>query len=107
MKVAFHPLAEREYMEAFHFYLSRQVRVATRFDRAVSKIVDSLQTRTDIGWPHLGETRQERVPGFPYGVIFVSRDDFTLVVAVAHSSRKPGYWTDRIPSNFVSGTPFE
>lgn len=107
MNVGFHPKAEREYMEAFQFYLRCQQRVATRFDRTVSKIVDSLRTRTDIGWPHIEGTRQERVPGFPYGIIFVSRDDFTLVVAVAHSSRKPGYWVDRTPSEFVPGTPSE
>ena len=34
---------------------------------------------------------------FPYIVVYQVRDDQTLVVAVAHSSREPGYWEDRNP----------
>ena len=33
----------------------------------------------------------------PYIVIYQVRKDETLVVAVAHSSREPGYWEDRGP----------
>jgi hypothetical protein len=33
---------------------------------------------------------------FPYDVVVIERDDNMLIVAVAHHSRKPGYWQDRI-----------
>ncbi len=35
------------------------------------------------------------VVGFPYKVIYVIEGDMAVVVAFAHSSRKPGYWQDR------------
>ncbi len=33
---------------------------------------------------------------FPYAVIYVERDADYFVIAVAHTSRRPGYWKDRI-----------
>lgn len=107
MNVGFHPAAEREFVEALQLYLRHQQRVAAKFDRAVFEIVDSMKTRSDMGWPYIRGTRQARVSGFPYGIIFLTHQDFTLIVAVAHSSRKPGYWVERIPSGFVPGTSSE
>ncbi len=96
MKVVFHPKAELEFLSACHFYKDCEPQVALRFDRAVSSVVDSLRTRADIGWPHLCDTRLERVRGFPYGVIFLNHGDCTLVVAISHTSRRPGYWADHL-----------
>ena len=107
MNVGFYPDAEREFVDALQFYLHRQHRVAAKFDRAVFEIVDSMKTRSDMGWSYIHGTRQQRVSGFPFGIVFLTHQNFTLIVAVAHSSRKPGYWVERIPSEFVPGTSSE
>ena len=31
----------------------------------------------------------------PYGIIYQARENYILIVAVAHLHRKPGYWKDR------------
>jgi plasmid stabilization system protein ParE len=36
-----------------------------------------------------------RVPGFPYVIVYRFTDDAITVVAVAHTSRRPGYWRGR------------
>lgn len=33
---------------------------------------------------------------FPYDIVVIERDEAAIVIAVAHHSRKPGYWQDRI-----------
>jgi len=33
---------------------------------------------------------------FPYSVYYLSRDDEVLILAVAHGSRRPGYWRHRL-----------
>lgn len=33
---------------------------------------------------------------FPYAVLYTIEDDYVLIVAVMHGSRKPGYWKNRI-----------
>ena len=33
---------------------------------------------------------------FPYSILYTIDDDSVLVIAVAHQSRRPGYWTRRV-----------
>jgi plasmid stabilization system protein ParE len=44
-----------------------------------------------------GGYRRVNLPGFPYYIAFVIRDDLIIVTAVAHSSRHPSYWMNRMP----------
>jgi toxin ParE1/3/4 len=37
-----------------------------------------------------------RLRHFPFALLYVRRPDYIWIVAVAHGSRKPGYWTDRV-----------
>jgi toxin ParE1/3/4 len=50
--------------------------------------METLPRRTDV--------RRALVPRFPYYVPFQTIGDEILVVAVAHGSRKPNYWRDRL-----------
>jgi hypothetical protein len=34
---------------------------------------------------------------FPYSVMYVVESDTLFIVAVAHQSKRPAYWADRIP----------
>lgn len=45
--------------------------------------------------PTSREIRRQLVRGYPYRVIFEPEDDAVLIVAVAHHSRRPGYWRHR------------
>ncbi len=95
-EVIFHRLAAREYRTARDWYRQRSVEAAERFciavDRAVSRIfsdVDSLPKLT-------GAYRYVRVNRFPYVLIFrQTAPNAVMVVAVAHTSRRPGYWRGR------------
>ncbi|MEO8614397.1 MAG: type II toxin-antitoxin system RelE/ParE family toxin [Luteolibacter sp.] len=40
--------------------------------------------------------RRVNCPVFPYYIAYVIREDFLVVVAVAHGSREPGFWHDRL-----------
>ena len=33
---------------------------------------------------------------FPYDIVVIERADEAIVIAVAHHSRRPGYWRERI-----------
>ena len=41
------------------------------------------------------EFRRARIARFPYIVVYEVRADEILIVAVAHTSREPGYWESR------------
>jgi hypothetical protein len=44
------------------------------------------------GSPFGHGTRKWRVQGFPYKVIYCELTEDILIVAIAHDSRRPGYW---------------
>ena len=45
--------------------------------------------------PLAGEFRKRIVSGFPYNIIYRVWQDYIYLVAVAHHSRRPGYWRKR------------
>jgi len=57
--------------------------------------VQRISTHPDAGAPLAGEFRKRIVPGFPYNIIYRVWEDYIYLVAVAHHSRRPGYWRER------------
>lgn len=95
-KVEFHRLAQKDYEDGFDWYAARSAATAQRFKKAVDvayrRIVDG-----PLSLPVLsGNYRWARVTRFPYMLVFRLRElDDVVVVAVAHTSRRPGYWRHR------------
>lgn len=56
---------------------------------------DPLRHPTYEGKRSIRTFRRAAVKRFPYIIVYEVREDETLVVAVAHSSRQPGYWERR------------
>jgi hypothetical protein len=42
--------------------------------------------------------RAKALRRFPYSLMYVIDDRELLIVAIAHQSRRPGYWADRLDS---------
>jgi hypothetical protein len=41
---------------------------------------------------------QVLVEGFPYSIVFMVHETETVVLAIAHGKRRPGYWLRRLTS---------
>jgi toxin ParE1/3/4 len=94
--VFFHRLAAREYRDSRDWYAARSASVAERFriavDRAVVRVTGEAEALPVLS----GEYRWVRVRGVPYLLIFRRRSpDVIMIVALAHTSRRPGYWRRR------------
>ena len=95
-QIRFHRLAAREYRLARDCYWERSKEAAQQFifalDRAVDRIVADAESLPVLA----GVFRYARVTGFPYVVVFRRVEaDIVKIVAVAHTSRRPGYWRHR------------
>jgi plasmid stabilization system protein ParE len=95
--VEFHYEASAEYDVAFDWYLERSPDAALEFDaevdRALAQIVEAPQ-RWAAG-PF--STRRFLLRSFPYILIYRERIVGAIqVVAIAHTSRRPGYWKERL-----------
>jgi toxin ParE1/3/4 len=95
-RVLFHRLAAREYRSAKIWYRDRSVEIAQRFAVGVDRAADRIATDAE-SLPRLtGAYRYVRVARFPYVLVHRRVDSsVVMVVAVAHTSRRPGYWRRR------------
>jgi plasmid stabilization system protein ParE len=94
--VEFHRLAEKEFEEAFKFYEHRSPEAAARFKVAVDAAVDRIARLPETLQSYAGPYRWVRVQRFHYILVCRHRSaNEIIVVAVAHTSRRPGYWKRR------------
>jgi plasmid stabilization system protein ParE len=95
MRVETHDEADRELLEESRYLEEQRSGYGQRF-------IAEFEHATDLigQFPHMGHKRgRVRVKpllGFSHNVIYVVREDSVLVVAVAHTSRKWGYWRRRL-----------
>lgn len=94
-RLAFHPDAADEYVDAARWYRERSLTVHDLFvgeiERAFRLIV-AFPKR----WPRHGPRhRRVLVRRFPYSVVYLEFDERLWIVAIAHARRKPFYWKKR------------
>lgn len=90
------PAAE-ELAAAVRWYEQRRVDLGADFFDAVASTIELIRAHPEIGAERRGRvaSRQFSVHRFPYKVMYRVRSDDIYVAAVAHSSRRPGYWANR------------
>ncbi len=95
--VSFNRLAIKDYREAREYYAARSPDTAVRFieaiDAAVTRILQAPESLPVVS----GKYRRVRVEKFPHSLIYYERAENDIrIVAVAHPSRRPGYWRRRV-----------
>jgi plasmid stabilization system protein ParE len=95
MTFDFHPDARIEFLEAISYYERCRKGLGLRLSREVFATISRV-TRGPNAWPKISEnTRRCLARRFPYGIIYEVRENDILIVAVAHLSREPFYWSER------------
>ena len=93
--VAFLPEAREELGTATAYYDGESPGLGDRFLGSVEQVVNRIAAFPEQGSPFLGGTRRVVLRRFPFSVVYLQEAERVLVVAVAHTSRRPGYWRDR------------
>jgi len=89
-------VAQQELDEAIAYYNSQAPGLGDAFLLEAVAAIDRIR-RYPHAWHPLGEsTRRCRLRRFPYGLIYHEDKGEVLIVAVAHSHRRPDYWRDRV-----------
>lgn len=92
----YHPEAIKEAWDAYHWYEERSDSAAENFWQGLRRARLFVTKHPQAGSPYLHGTRYQRLKRFPYGLIYIQRDDLIVGVAVAHLKRRPGYWRERL-----------
>lgn len=95
------PEAEEELGEAAAWYEARRAGLGVELVAVVDAAFDAIVAapKSCTLWRSAREYRKMVLTRFPYVVFFRfdANHEEVIVVAVAHSKRRPGYWVGRVP----------
>jgi hypothetical protein len=97
-QLSYHPAALEELVEAVNRYLVEASHdVVLRFDARIDEGTKAIQARP-LRYPLWQKTRARRyvVPNFPFAIFHMEWPGRVRILAIAHTSRRPGYWKSRI-----------
>ena len=86
--------ASAELAEAVRWYEQKRTGLGAEFFEAVADAGKLIRTRPEVG-AVAGRTRSWRLTRFPYRLVYRVREHAVDIVAIAHTSRRPGYWKNR------------
>ncbi len=98
MKVTFLDVAAQEFTEAKKYYDSQRVGLGDEFALDVQQTIGRIVEHPTAWAPLSSRTRRCRTSRFPFGVIYQSRTDQILIVAILHERRDPRTWRERLAS---------
>jgi plasmid stabilization system protein ParE len=93
----FHPDVESDMRESVRFYDGRSRALGDDFTIEVHRTMMRAAENPAHGSPYVAGCRRMRVPTFgKHWVVYLEDGGSVIIVAVAHSRRPPGFWSDRM-----------
>jgi hypothetical protein len=93
-RVRFVTAARREFLAEVIYYKEERAGLGARFTAAVEEATAATFPLT--GSRASKSTRRVFVRDFPFAVVYRPTTDEIIVFALAHHSRRPGYWLSRV-----------
>lgn len=99
-RVRYHPQARVEFLQQVEYFAAISPRLAEHFDAAV-RAAEAHAARTPDAWPRsMHGTRRVIDRRFKFSLVYVERDHDdggdVLIIALAPTKRRPGYWRARL-----------
>ncbi len=96
MKLVILPQAQAELQQAAAFYIEQaNLALGDAFVDEFERSASVLLATPLIGSIWRSGTRRLSLHRFPYSIIYQLKPDLLRIVAIAHHSRRPGYWAAR------------
>ena len=97
MKVSLASEAEHELVAGARYYATQaNVELGEAFLSEFERSALLLVKYPSFGTKWRGTTRRFPLRRFPYTSVYTVRNAEIRIIAVAHQSRRPGYWRDRV-----------
>jgi hypothetical protein len=97
MKSRFHEAGDAELAEAVAYYDGKAEGLGDRFLAEVKAATRYIERYPEIAPIIEDGVRAKVLVRFPYSLMYVVEEHELHIVAVAHQSKRPGYWADRLP----------
>jgi plasmid stabilization system protein ParE len=96
MKSRFHEAADAELTAAVMYYDRKASGLGDRLVAEVKTATRYIEQYPDMAPIIEDGVRAKVLVRFPYSLMYVVEPHELFIVAVAHQSQRPGYWTDRL-----------
>ncbi len=94
--IKFHPEVKYEIKESYDWYESKSAGLGKSLIHELEDSFSLIQEAPHI-WPKKRALYSKYiVQRFPFSIYYTTENENIFVYAVAHSSRKPYYWKDRL-----------
>jgi plasmid stabilization system protein ParE len=98
MRIKLHPEARAELRAARKWYYERSPLSAFAFAQTVQNAISRIKDAPDTFPPADHATRKLVLQRFPFNIFYRTGETETVIVAVVHQKRRPGYWSSRAMS---------
>lgn len=80
------------------FYAERDPELAFDFNKRIRQAEEQIAEHPERYpfFPGAHLVRKCRVRRFPFSILYIDHPNYIWVVAIAHGSRRPGYWKERV-----------
>lgn len=97
MTVRFHRLAVSEIDHEVDYYESRQTGLGAELEDEIDDAIELIQRFPEAApqWKHRPDRRVAALDRFPFTLPYQLIGDDIVILALAHSSRRPSYWARR------------
>lgn len=92
----YHPEAQAEYLAEVEYDSKLSAELGLRFVREVESAIERARLFPEAWTPIPGGLRRIKPRRFPHSIVYEVMSDRLFIWAVAHTSRKPGYWRERL-----------
>jgi plasmid stabilization system protein ParE len=94
--IEFSPDARTEFDDAFDWYAERSTKAATGFADEVNRVINLIAADPQRHARTYTDCQLCRLIRYPWCIIYRDENETVLIVAIAHTKRRPGYWHDRL-----------
>jgi toxin ParE1/3/4 len=95
LAVQFDSNARTEFLNAVEWYERERAGLGSDFFDEVCEALHQISVNPDLFCKFAFSTRRYVLARFPYCIVYRQVDSGIWVMAVAHTSRRPGYWKER------------
>jgi toxin ParE2 len=96
MNIVILPEAEAELQDAVEYYDGIGAGLSDRLIEAYFHALDRVENFPEAHQKGRLRTRKCKLQDFPYTLVYRVRGQPITIFAVAHQSRRPGYWRSRL-----------
>lgn len=98
MRIQLHPEAIAEIASAQEFYDNRLPGLGSDLEDAIDSALSMIAAMPEAwtAWSDLPEVRVFQLDRFPFSLPYIYENDRVVLLALAHSKRRPGYWRGRV-----------